>query len=95
MIILFSLIQVKLFSASYRLVLCMPEHQIADVEFLSQTGGIHNRTVVLLIGLEAVAFTVKAEGLVKQPVASLDIGGADRIVGLIPRSVFFRFSEWW
>ena len=57
MIILFSFIQVKLFSASYRLVLRMPEYQIADVELLRQTGSVHNRAVVLFIRLESLPFS--------------------------------------
>ncbi len=75
----------------------MPEYQIRDLEALCQLCGVFYGTVVLLVRFEAVALVVEAEGFVEQPVTSLYVRLAVRIVGgSSPAQVSFcRFSEQW
>ena len=56
------------------LVLRVPEHQIGDVQLLCQPAGIHDRAVVLFVGLEALALAVQAERLMEQPLGAFDPG---------------------
>lgn len=77
--------QIALPAAAYGgLVLRMPQHQIGNVKLLGQYSGILYRTVVLLIGLVQLPLFIETEGFMKQPVASLHIGSAERIVRLVP-----------
>ena len=67
------------------LVLRVPEHQIGDVQLLCQPAGIHDRAVVLFVGLEAVALAVQAERLMEQPLGAFDPGQQRFMVRLVAR----------
>ena len=83
MIVSLSFGHVKLFPLSDGFVFGMPEHQIRNMQALSQLSGVFDGAVMFLIRLEAVTLFVEAECLVKQPVAAFHVRLAIRIVRLI------------
>lgn len=95
MIILTALGSVQLLSLIKLLILRMPQHQVGNAQALGKLTGLLHGTVMLFIGLKAVSVAVEAEGLMEEPVASLYIGTAFRVVGLVPAQVNFRpFFRW-
>lgn len=64
-------------------VFCMIEYKISDIKAFCQTCRIKNGAVAFLVWQEAVAVFIKAKRLAHQPVGTLGILSAHRIVRLV------------
>lgn len=81
-----SLTCIEFFSRIERFLLGMIEDEMSCAEFLRIACSVESRTMVLLIGFEALAVGIQAEGLTHQPISVRGIRTARIIEGLVAQT---------